>query len=185
MKALRLVFLVLCGLFLLIDSASALTIDNSAIDVGSIDSIVDNTTISSDYQSELSWIQSVLGSSYIFDESDKYDVFASDFTVTDTDPKVWGLNLYGTPDYYFIKLGTGGSDISSSHWLYQNIAELAWAVVDIGEWGTTNNIDIGRISHVGEVGESSTAIPEPATMILLGSGLVGLAGFRRKLKRRM
>ncbi|MBW2741987.1 MAG: PEP-CTERM sorting domain-containing protein [Deltaproteobacteria bacterium] len=30
---------------------------------------------------------------------------------------------------------------------------------------------------------SSTPIPEPATMLHLGSGLIGLAGFRKKLKK--
>jgi hypothetical protein len=33
------------------------------------------------------------------------------------------------------------------------------------------------------VGAPATPVPEPSTMLLLGSGLVGLIGLRRKLKR--
>ena len=36
--------------------------------------------------------------------------------------------------------------------------------------------------HIFSAGPASTPVPEPATMLLLGSGLIGFAGIRRKFK---
>jgi hypothetical protein len=84
----------------------------------------------------------------------------------------------GTPDYYFIKLGVGGTNLPNTHYLYKNNADLRYAVVDITAWGGSgNNINIGRVSHVGEI---NSPAPEPATVLLLGVGLAGLVGFGRK-----
>ncbi|MFH2066356.1 MAG: PEP-CTERM sorting domain-containing protein [Pseudomonadota bacterium] len=46
-------------------------------------------------------------------------------------------------------------------------------------------LDFSELNAYGDNGSSSNApVPEPATMILLGTGLVGLAGFsRKKLKK--
>jgi hypothetical protein len=42
--------------------------------------------------------------------------------------------------------------------------------------------DVGRLSHITYFGTPSAPVPEPSTMLLLGVGIVGLAGFKKKFK---
>jgi len=40
-----------------------------------------------------------------------------------------------------------------------------------------------RINELDGYGSATTLVPEPSTMLLLGSGLIGLWGLRRKFKK--
>jgi len=173
MKKIVMLLSILC-LFLFVSTSMAVTMT----DVGSID-----TKINSEYLPnsgdimELTWIQECLGSGYVI--LDKYDVEESPWVEVEGENSIVASKLFGTPEYFFIKIGNGNIG-GSDHYLYENIGELSWAVVDYSKWGYDDIklVNIGRISHVGEV--SAAPVPEPSTCLLLGFGLIGIAILGKK-----
>lgn len=148
-------------------------------DVGAVDTFLTSADLgNSGDAAEESWIEGYLG----FDVTltSKYDSNGSDWTQIEGEDDVFATALGDTPDYFFIKIGTGGVGLDS-HYLFENIGDLSWAVVDFSDAGidfSIKSVDIGRMSHVGEI-DASTSVPEPSIIALFGLGLIAL-GFKRK-----
>jgi len=174
-------------------TSQALTIDASI--VGSVDPWVASATLgNSGDQTEINWVNTALNA--ISPGSGTYTI--ADLTKTDTPvPSLVWYQVTGSgsvayeyafqflsdaPDYFYIKTGNLGNG-TDDHFLFQNIANLAYGVVVLtNTFSPDDTIQLGKFSHIGEVGGGSP-VPEPATMLLFGTGLVGLAGIvRRKVQ---
>jgi hypothetical protein len=94
---------------------------------------------------------------------------------------IWHV-IYDTPDLEYSIRDIFGSSDDAAVALYNTMLEALR--LSTGEGDISRYLWITPIGNNGVQGQVAYSIPEPGTMILLGTGLIGLAGYGRKRFRK-
>jgi len=151
----------------------------SMSELGSVDNFIGSVKLSnSGTATEESWVASIIGYSARIDYRGNFNT-STGWELVDGPEGLWAHRLVTSPAHYLLKLGVGKSG-ADSHYLFENLVELDWAVVDFSTMLAGQEalrFNFGRISHISEFDGTppTTNLSEPGSLALLiiGFGLLG------------
>lgn len=160
--------------------ALTVTFEDTLIDVGSIDLKIGETHLLTGEGAELTWAQEILGADITLEAKHDFgedDHEADDFWLQTSEGGTWAFDFGASgPDYFLIKTGNNKTN-SYVDYLFENISNMSWAVLDLDDIYVSDVLNINKVSHLSEL--EGAPCPEPGTLLLLGGGLLGLVAYGR------